>query len=132
MPLWKFDGKKWLKTKTSSTSKFKKAYLLTNNQTKILLDSFLSWTLDESINSEHLQNKCSILNMWPRSSQNLKLQINNYGITSSHSPNSSQVYECGNGHGMFWTLVTRKRNNTLSTNFFTGKMGAFYYNHHQE
>jgi hypothetical protein len=54
--------------------------------------------IDESLNNEHLQNNCSILNIWPESSQNLGLQIDNYGIKNSYSPNLSQVCERNGGH----------------------------------
>ncbi len=57
--------------------------------------------------------------MWPRSSQNLELQIVNYGIISFRSSNLPQVYGCGSGHGILWIVITKKRNNTLNTSFFT-------------
>jgi hypothetical protein len=74
--------------------------------------------IDESLNNEHLQNNCSVLNMWLGSSQNLGLQINNYGIKSSYSPNPLQV--CGriNGHEISWTPITKKCNNTLGVSIF--------------
>jgi hypothetical protein len=48
--------------------------------------------IDEHLKPTHLQNNCSILNVWLLSSQKLGLRINNNRSRSSYSPN------CYNGH----------------------------------
>jgi hypothetical protein len=68
--------------------------------------------------------------MWSGSSQNLGLQIDNYGSWSSCSPNPSQVYGCKGGHNKptaslwaheFWTLTTKSNGRGFSLRFVTRK-----------
>jgi hypothetical protein len=128
------------KKQTSNTSELKRVYLLTyNHYSPITKPGYLLlWTsfvliikIGESLNNEHLQNNRSVLNTWPTSSQNLGLQINNYGIKSSYSPNLPkfvgaavgmtnplQVYGRSNGHEISWTLITKRHNNTFGCGFF--------------
>ncbi len=49
--------------------------------------------------------------------------------------NPSQVCGHGSGHMISWTLITRKRNNTLCVSVFTqlsSRSKAFYHDRHQE
>jgi hypothetical protein len=48
--------------------------------------------IDESLKPIHLQNNCSVLNVWPRSSQKLGLQINNNRSISSYSPIATSLW----------------------------------------
>jgi hypothetical protein len=103
--------------------------------------------IDESLNNEHLQNNRSVLNMWLGSSQNLRLQINDYGIKSSYSPNVLQVCGRSSGHGKpiasLWayqwardfldTYHQEMQQHTGCQYFLHShhqEAGAFYQNHH--
>jgi hypothetical protein len=93
--------------------------------------------IDENLKLTHLLSNHSVLNVWPRSSQKLGLQINNNGNRSSCSPNHRKFV--GSTVGMtnllrvygrrnFWTPVTRKHGSTLGTSFLalsSGRRGSF-------
>jgi hypothetical protein len=136
MPLQRSGDKKWPKKKALNTSELKRVYLLTYNQTRI--SSFRNVFCpiikrDESLKPTHLQNKCSVLNMWSRISQKLGLWTDDNGSRSSHSPNRCKYVGAAMGmanllricgHWIFWTPITRKCGSTLGTCFLAQLLGG--------